>query len=46
MLMRLIWALLVPFALLFFGSPRFEVPDLRELQFELTWDEIAEELCG
>lgn len=46
MLTRLIWALLVPFALLFLGSPRFEVLDLRDLQFELTWDDITEDLCG
>ena len=44
MMTRLIGALLVPLALLFVGSSRFDILDLRDLQFDLTWDDIAEEL--
>lgn len=46
MLTRLMGPLLVPVALLFFGASRFEVLDLRDLQFDLTWEDITEELCG
>ena len=46
MLTRLIGAVLLPVVLLFLGSFRFAILDLSELQFELTWEEVEEELCG
>lgn len=46
MLTRLIGAVLLPIALLFLGSSRFDILELSELQFELTWEEVEEDLCG